>query len=75
MKDQQGKSGESYRAEKENNDFSNFEIMDGILCDSLVIRSIFTTQAVSRSRKNPANFLNIMPSFLTKRNIQILMSA
>ena len=33
MKDQQGKSGESYRDDKENNDFPNFEIMDRILCD------------------------------------------
>ena len=33
MKDQQGKPGESYRADKENNDFPNFEIMDRILCD------------------------------------------
>ena len=33
MKDQQGKSGESYRADKENNDFPNFEVMDRILCD------------------------------------------
>ena len=33
MKDQQGKSGESYHADKENNDFPNFEIMDRILCD------------------------------------------
>ena len=59
MKDQQGKSGESYRADKENNDFPYFEIMDRVLViSSLVIRSIFTTQAVSSSRKNPANFLN-----------------
>ena len=35
MKDQQGKSGESYRADKENNGFPNFEIMDRILCDKL----------------------------------------
>ena len=33
MKDQQGKSGESYRADKENNDFPYFEIMDRVLCD------------------------------------------
>ena len=33
MKDQQGKYGESYRADKKNNDFPNFEIMDRILCD------------------------------------------
>ena len=32
-KDQEGKSGESYRADKENNDFPNFEIMYRILCD------------------------------------------
>ena len=33
MKDQQRKYGESYRADKKNNDFPNFEIMDRILCD------------------------------------------
>ena len=33
MKDQQEKSGESYRADKENNDFPNFEVMYRILCD------------------------------------------
>ena len=33
MKDQQGKSGESYRADKEINDFPYFEIMDRVLCD------------------------------------------
>ena len=33
MKAQQGKSEESYRADRENNDFPNFEIMDRILCD------------------------------------------
>ena len=33
MKDQQGKSGESYHADKENNDFPYFEIMDRVLFD------------------------------------------
>ena len=33
MKDQQEKSGESYRDDKENNDFPNFEIIDRIVCD------------------------------------------
>ena len=33
MKDQQGKSGESDRADRENNEFPNFEIMVRILCD------------------------------------------
>ena len=33
MRDQQGKSGESYHVDKENNDFPNFEIMYRILCD------------------------------------------
>ena len=33
MKDQQGKSGEGYRADKENSDFPYFEIMDRVLCD------------------------------------------
>ena len=33
MRDQQGKSGESYGADKENNNFPYFEIMDRVLCD------------------------------------------
>ena len=33
MKDHQGKSWKSYHANKENNDFPYFEIMDRVLCD------------------------------------------
>ena len=74
MKDQQQKSGEGYRAAKENNDFPYFEIMDRVLCDKQSCNSQYIYDQVI-SRKNPATLLNSMPAFLTKRNIQILMSA
>ena len=37
VKDQQGKSGESCHADKENNDFPFFEIMDRVLFDKQYI--------------------------------------
>ena len=49
MKDQQGKSGETYRADKENSDFPYFEIMDRILC--LVIRSIVSDPGRSKLKE------------------------
>ena len=76
FKDQQGKSGESYHADKENNDFPNFEIMDRILCDKQSCNPQYIYDSSRFKLKEKSSKLSEQyAGFLTKRSIQILMSA
>ena len=76
MKDQQGKSVEGYpRADKDNNDFPYFEIMDRVLCDKQSCNPQYIYDPGRFKLKETSSKLSEQYASLSETNIQILMSA